>query len=66
MFREALDQRIVTATQMRDHLEGCIGCGCLSLTNCKLYNPEDRAKEFGAGPRYLLARGVSLKEPLGF
>jgi MerR family redox-sensitive transcriptional activator SoxR len=53
-FRKALDQRIETAIQMRDRLEGCIGCGCLSLTKCSLYNPEDRAKGFGAGPRYLM------------
>ncbi len=54
IFREALDQRIETALQMRDRLDGCIGCGCLSLTNCALYNPEDRAKGFGSGPRYLM------------
>ena len=59
MFRGALDQRIETATQMRDRLDGCIGCGCLSLSNCKLYNPEDRAKGFGTGPRYLLGDAPS-------
>ena len=51
---QALDQKIAALTEMRDRLDGCIGCGCLSLTACKLYNPEDRAAKFGTGPRYLL------------
>lgn len=53
-FREELDQRIETLTKLRDNLDGCIGCGCLSLSKCKLYNPEDRAEKLGAGPRYLM------------
>ena len=53
-FRTALDEKITALTQMREQLDGCIGCGCLSLTNCKLYNPEDRAFRKGAGPRYLM------------
>lgn len=53
-FRDHLDQRIATLTAMRDKLDGCIGCGCLSLEACKLYNPEDRAARKGQGPRYLL------------
>lgn len=53
-FRSALQARIDLITNMRDRLDGCIGCGCLSLTNCALYNPEDRAKVGGAGPRYIL------------
>ena len=53
-FRQSLDDKIDALTQMRDLLDGCIGCGCLSLTNCKLYNPEDRAFRKGAGPRYLM------------
>jgi len=39
---------------MRDRLDGCIGCGCLSLDRCALYNPGDRAARGGAGPRFLL------------
>ncbi len=54
-FREELDQRIQLMTRMRDRLDGCIGCGCLSLENCQLYNPEDRARRQGAGPRYILS-----------
>ena len=38
----------------RDLLDGCIGCGCLSLDKCRLYNPNDRAARAGAGPRFLL------------
>jgi MerR family redox-sensitive transcriptional activator SoxR len=53
-FRQTLQERIDIMTRMRDRLDGCIGCGCLSLANCALYNPEDRAHQFGAGPRYLL------------
>ncbi len=52
-FRTSIDERIAALEQLRDTLSGCIGCGCLSLTRCALYNPEDRARQFGAGPRYL-------------
>lgn len=53
-FRDDLDARIETLSRLRDLLDGCIGCGCLSLQSCKLYNPEDRASALGAGPRYLM------------
>ena len=53
-FRTRLDARIETLQTLRDNLDGCIGCGCLSLPKCKLYNPDDRAKAKGAGPRYLM------------
>lgn len=53
-FRAALDARIVTLTKLRDNLDGCIGCGCLSLESCALYNPADRAAQKGPGPRYLM------------
>ncbi|MDJ0627904.1 MAG: redox-sensitive transcriptional activator SoxR [Rhodobacter sp.] len=53
-FRAELDARIETLRRLRDNLDGCIGCGCLSLPNCKLYNPEDRAQAKGPGPRYLM------------
>ncbi len=39
---------------LRDELDSCIGCGCLSLSKCRLSNPGDRAAALGAGPRYLL------------
>lgn len=53
-FRVELDTRIDTLTTLRDKLDGCIGCGCLSLKSCALYNPQDRAQTHGAGPRYLM------------
>lgn len=53
-FRAALDQRIATLQKLRDDLDGCIGCGCLSLENCRLYNPGDAAAARGPGPRYLM------------
>ena len=53
-FRAELDQRIETLTNLRNNLDGCIGCGCLSLRKCALYNPQDRAAKRGTGPRYLM------------
>ncbi|WP_299871645.1 redox-sensitive transcriptional activator SoxR [uncultured Sulfitobacter sp.] len=53
-FRAALDARITTLTKLRDNLDGCIGCGCLSLEVCALYNPRDAAAQMGQGPRYLM------------
>ena len=52
-IRDRLDRRIAQLEAMRDNLDGCIGCGCLSLKHCKLYNPDDRAGEQGPGPRVL-------------
>jgi MerR family redox-sensitive transcriptional activator SoxR len=37
-----------------DDVSDCIGCGCLSLQRCRLYNPDDAAAALGTGPRYLL------------
>ncbi len=52
--RKLLDQRIAALTRTRDTLDGCIGCGCLSLRRCALYNPDDRAGRTGTGPRYTM------------
>ena len=52
--RHRLDVRIALLERTRDLLDGCIGCGCLSLDSCALYNPADRARRAGAGPRFLL------------
>lgn len=49
-----LDQRIADLQNLRGRLNGCIGCGCLSLKNCALYNAGDEAADLGSGPRYLL------------
>ncbi len=53
-LRSTLDERIAFLERTRDKLDGCIGCGCLSLENCALYNPEDRAARAGPGPRFLM------------
>jgi MerR family redox-sensitive transcriptional activator SoxR len=53
-FRTAIDARIAALERMRDTLDGCIGCGCLSLQRCALYNPGDRAGLQGPGPRFAI------------
>ncbi|MBO6917931.1 MAG: redox-sensitive transcriptional activator SoxR [Rhizobiaceae bacterium] len=53
-FRGELDKRITQLEELRDKLDGCIGCGCLSLDACRLYNKDDRAAQKGDGPRYLM------------
>lgn len=49
-WRQHLDRRIEHLTLLRDQLDGCIGCGCLSLEICPLQNPNDTAADFGPGP----------------
>ena len=53
-WRPRLDDQIDALVRLRDQLSDCIGCGCLSLRACALYNPDDRAARLGTGPRYLL------------
>lgn len=53
-LRARIDGQIVALERTRELLDGCIGCGCLSLKKCGLYNPRDKAAQRGAGPRYLL------------
>jgi len=53
-WRPRLDERIRLIERLRDRLDGCIGCGCLSLRACRLLNPDDTAGEHGSGPRYLI------------
>ena len=53
-IRTRLDERIAFLERTRDRLDGCIGCGCLSLERCALYNPRDKAGAAGPGPRFLL------------
>lgn len=52
--RGTIDKRIAELERTRDRLDGCIGCGCLSLKKCALYNPDDRAGLKGPGPRHLI------------
>ncbi|WP_269321419.1 redox-sensitive transcriptional activator SoxR [Paracidovorax avenae] len=51
-WRAELDERIATLTRLRDQLDGCIGCGCLSLRACPLRNPDDTLGASGAGPHF--------------
>lgn len=53
-WQPLLDARIAALTRLRDQLASCIGCGCLSIERCALYNPGDAAAMLGKGPRYLL------------
>jgi MerR family transcriptional regulator, redox-sensitive transcriptional activator SoxR len=53
-LRERINARVAALLRTRDLLDGCIGCGCLSLQKCALYNPDDRAAARGAGPRYVI------------
>lgn len=53
-FLDVLDQKINALTRTRNNLTGCIGCGCLSLEKCKLYNPDDELAAQGPGPRNVL------------
>jgi len=53
-MRFEIDQRINLLTRTRNQLDQCIGCGCLSLQKCQLYNKDDRMGAKGAGPRAIL------------
>ena len=55
-WRDTLDQRINELVSLRDQLTSCIGCGCLSLRNCSLYNSDDYMAERGAGAQLLVNR----------
>ena len=52
-WRSMLDDRIAGLEALRDELGDCIGCGCLSLRSCALFNPADRVARSGTGARYL-------------
>ena len=53
-WRPRIDYQIRMLERMRDRLDGCIGCGCLSLRRCKLLNPDDTVAQRGPGPRYVI------------
>ena len=55
-WRADLDERIDQLERLRDDLDGCIGCGCLSLKSCTLYNQDDWLRTTGSGPRRLIRR----------
>lgn len=48
-WRAMLEDRIIRLTQLRDQMDSCIGCGCLSMTDCPLRNPADRLNKLGKG-----------------
>ena len=52
-WKEELEERIRLLVALRDRLDGCIGCGCLSMENCPLRNPDDVVAGKGAGPQLL-------------
>ncbi|HEX9682747.1 MAG TPA: redox-sensitive transcriptional activator SoxR [Acidimicrobiales bacterium] len=57
-----LDDEISVLSRLRDQLTSCIGCGCLSLDSCQLYNPTDSAARLGPGPRFVLGERPRLAD----
>ncbi len=53
VFKEDIDQEIRRLGAIRHKLDGCIGCGCLSLEDCPLFNPDDEAAESGKGAQFI-------------
>lgn len=53
-WRPRLDHQIATLVGIRDRLAGCIGCGCQSLDDCQVFNPDDKAAEQGPGAHFLV------------
>lgn len=53
LWRAELDERITQLTRLRNELDGCIGCGCLSIKACRLRNPLDELSDQGSGPQLL-------------
>tara|TARA_Y100000815_G_scaffold194188_1_gene177662 strand:+ start:532 stop:705 length:174 start_codon:yes stop_codon:yes gene_type:complete len=49
-WADRLTERINSLIQLRDEMQGCIGCGCLSMKQCPLRNPNDVLRKAGAGP----------------
>jgi MerR family redox-sensitive transcriptional activator SoxR len=62
-WRKRLDRQIAELQALRNDLTDCIGCGCLSLKSCAIFNPADAIAERGSGPRYLL--GDKKLQPTG-
>lgn len=62
-FRKVIADRVAQLQRTLDDLDGCIGCGCLSLRKCGLYNPGDKAGRGGTGPRFItVSRAVAMAD----
>jgi MerR family redox-sensitive transcriptional activator SoxR len=62
-FRKTIETRVAQLQRTLEDLDGCIGCGCLSLKKCALYNPDDRAARSGTGARFILvSRAVAMAD----
>ena len=61
-WQAKLDERIEMMTRLRDQMGYCIGCGCLSLESCPLYNGSDHLGENGSGPRRWIGEGEERAE----
>jgi MerR family redox-sensitive transcriptional activator SoxR len=59
-WKQQLEQRIAYMQDLRDSMMSCIGCGCLSMTSCPLYNPEDKLARDGVGSVLLDSRHKRL------
>lgn len=64
-WRPRIEAQIALLERLRDRLDGCIGCGCLSLKVCRLANPGDQAATLGPGPRYLIGSDQPASTWLG-
>jgi MerR family redox-sensitive transcriptional activator SoxR len=60
-----LDARIGVLEKLRDQLSSCIGCGCLSLERCKIFNPGDAVAAEGYGPRLLAGDALDERDGPG-
>ena len=57
-WKRELDERIEALRQLQEQLDGCIGCGCLSLKACPLRNADDRLSQAGPGPHFEKREGM--------
>jgi MerR family redox-sensitive transcriptional activator SoxR len=62
-WQRRIDERIAELERLRDGMESCIGCGCLSLDRCRLANPGDRVARQGPGPRMWIGDAPTSPEP---
>lgn len=60
-WRPRIEAQIRLLERLADRLDGCIGCGCLSLKHCRMLNPNDEAGHHGPGPRYI----IEEEQPVG-